>query len=498
MPNVRRHTNAAKSAFIIRIETSNTSAGSSAANQFKLPVYNGGSAQTRLHVQWGDGNHSYFNSLTEALSYTHTYQSGGAYEVKIWGRMPYFRFNNGGDRLKLIEVKQFGINPWRSMAGIFYGCENMVITATDTPNMLFVTDMSSAFRGCLLNNYSINGWNTSRVIDFKYAWRDNAIFNAPLNDIDVSKGQDFTGTFWGCPLFDQPLNNWQMSSALIIDYMFYLTGAFNQNLGSWDVRNVYSMKYTFASAAEFNNGGSPDINNWQTLVLKFATGTFQNARKFNQPLGNWYMNLVEDIISMFQGAWIFDQNLGNWQLLKVLKMRSTFQDALAFNNGGSPSINNWVFPLCDSLQQTFMGALSFNQPVGNWNVSNIVTLYRTFQGAISFNQNLNNWNVQLIVTMYETFYNATAYNQPMNNWSPLALTTADRFAANSSLSRADYDGLLTGCTGWNGVTATKTLQNNVSFGVGSTQYTLLSNAAAARSYLTNTKSWTITDGGGTM
>ena len=40
----------------------------------------------------------------------------------------------------------------------------------------------------------------------------------------------------------------------------------------------------------------------------------------------------------------------------------------------------------------FSGATSFNQPLGNWNVSSIVTMVGMFDEAESFNQAIYDWN----------------------------------------------------------------------------------------------------------
>ena len=43
------------------------------------------------------------------------------------------------------------------------------------------------------------------------------------------------------------------------------------------------------------------------------------------------------------------------------------------------------------------GAVSFNQPLNKWNVSNVRDMYRMFAGARSFNQPLNKWNVSKVI-----------------------------------------------------------------------------------------------------
>ena len=59
----------------------------------------------------------------------------------------------------------------------------------------------------------------------------------------------------------------------------------------------------------------------------------------------------------------------------------------------------------------------FNQPLNNWNVSNVTNMYGMFNNAESFNQLLNNWNVSNVKDMRLMFSDATSFNQPLNNWN---------------------------------------------------------------------------------
>ncbi|WP_375560628.1 BspA family leucine-rich repeat surface protein [Bernardetia sp. OM2101] len=40
----------------------------------------------------------------------------------------------------------------------------------------------------------------------------------------------------------------------------------------------------------------------------------------------------------------------------------------------------------------FHTATSFNQPIGNWNTSNVISMSTMFYKAASFNQPIGNWN----------------------------------------------------------------------------------------------------------
>ena len=53
--------------------------------------------------------------------------------------------DNSGDKLKITDIKQWGDVVWSSFQNAFYGCSNMLTTATDAPNLSSVTDMGSMF-----------------------------------------------------------------------------------------------------------------------------------------------------------------------------------------------------------------------------------------------------------------------------------------------------------------------------------------------------------------
>lgn len=102
-----------------------------------------------VQIDWGDG------SVTRGTTIgilTHTYSVAGNYTVRILGGASAFAFNNGGDRLKLNSVTQWGDLEVNSAVGLFYGCNNLTslpsgaITGFDS-----VTSLTNGFRDCNLS-----------------------------------------------------------------------------------------------------------------------------------------------------------------------------------------------------------------------------------------------------------------------------------------------------------------------------------------------------------
>ncbi len=82
-------------------------------------------------VDWGDGT----TTMGNTGDATHTYATAGEYDVNITGIFPAIYFNNSGDQDKIYEVSQWGDQQWQSMEKAFYGCINLDVTASDTPDL---------------------------------------------------------------------------------------------------------------------------------------------------------------------------------------------------------------------------------------------------------------------------------------------------------------------------------------------------------------------------
>lgn len=175
--------------FIFTVKTDN--AGTSASNQFTIPTSTTGNSGFNYDIETSDGQ-----TITGVTgNHTITFPSAGTYEVRISGSFPYMRFANSGDRLKMLDISNFGIYALGATRqdSAFRGCQNMTITATDTGNFGSVTNFFQAWEGC--SNISLFPLiDTSNGTDFRRAWNNcDSLTSFPL--IDTSNGTNFNSTW---------------------------------------------------------------------------------------------------------------------------------------------------------------------------------------------------------------------------------------------------------------------------------------------------------------
>ena len=64
------------------------------------------------------------------------------------------------------------------------------------------------------------------------------------------------------------------------------------------------------------------------------------------------------------------------------------------------------------MSTMFYGAETFNQAIGNWDLSKVTNVHSMFYGATSFNQNLGAWNVDAVIDCTEFSYDTPQWRVP--------------------------------------------------------------------------------------
>ena len=247
-------------------------AGTSASDQFTIPTTGVG---YNYDVDWGDGT----TSIGVTGSTTHTFPSAGNYTVKISGAFPRIFFNNGGDKLKLLEVQNWGNIAWSSFNAAFWGCSNMDVTATDVPDLSSVADMFRMFQNAssLVGNASFENWDVSSVTNMGTMF-SGTTFNQDISSWNVSNVTTMQNMFFGATSFNQNIGSWDVSSVTNMTSMFNGASSFNQDIGSWNVSSVSVTSFMF-----FNSGMS--TANYTDTIVGWANFTTTNLAPYNVSMG---------------------------------------------------------------------------------------------------------------------------------------------------------------------------------------------------------------------
>lgn len=234
----------------------------------------------------------------------------------------YTRFSTN-----LIDLVQWGDITWYSISGMFIGCSNLDISATDIPDLSNATSLYRTFLGCssLTGPSNIGSWDVSGFTDMQEAFNGAANFNQDISSWDVSNVTDMTQMFSGATNF-------------------------NQDISSWNTSQVDRMSGMFSNAINFNQ----DISAWDTGLNQWFTNMFGGASSFNQDISTWDISSGLGFSFMFNNATAFNQDLGAWDL--PIPLGPAFYLIGFFDNSGMD---------CENYTNTLIGWEANNSNIMN-------------------------------------------------------------------------------------------------------------------------------------
>ena len=132
---------------------------------------------------------------------------------------------------------------------------------------------------------------------------------------------------------------------------------------------------------------------------------------------------IIDMSYLFWGCNVdFNQPIGNWDVSNVTDMSRMF--------GGDGE------PFLSETHCELQHMVSFNQDISLWDVSNVTNMRSMFANAKNFNQDISSWDVSNVEDMSGMFEGGSYYdidnniwvlthsfNQPLNNWYVSSVTT---------------------------------------------------------------------------
>lgn len=281
-----------------------------------LPLLSGGTYSGT--IDWGD-------SSSDSLSYanrTHTFASAGTKTITLSGTIDGFKFNNGGDKTKFLDVSNWGnLNITTNRA--FFGCSNFTISATDAPtvttsdgeyffynchalgtpdlsgwNVTSVTNWQNSFRANNLNPI-ITGWIHSGVTKVRQMFLNNSSWNRSLDGQDFSGVTDAYEFMRGCSGFNSSVANLSFgTNANLYGMMQSCTAFTGTGLDSWDTSNVDSFNRTFSSCSNMNG----DLSSWNTSNATNMTYMLNQCDAYRGAMSGWDINQVTNLTAFMNGA----------------------------------------------------------------------------------------------------------------------------------------------------------------------------------------------------
>ena len=425
-----------------------SASGMFAACPFNQPV------ETREGQYW---NMEMCNSMNSMFSGNQVFNR----DLSSWdtGRVTNMAYMFEGALLFSRDLDTWNTASVTSMNSMFKNARvfNSRVDGWDTSS---VTDFSRMFQGAhLFNDDGVSGWDTSSATNMEYLFDTAYDFNQPVNSWDTSSVTDLRGCFRNADDFDQDLSNWDVSSVTNFGQMFYSANSFNGDvstwtinttpgsnismggmfyrmphlfdgnvsggdLSGWDTSEVTNMSQMFYDAsaghrlvhgddvltqthgnAKFFPNWSPGVGGWDTGKVTNMSNMFFTAGTFNDDISGWDVSSVTDFGRFVKSCFEFNQNLGGWSLntSEDVSCHEMFMNCIAFNNGGSATIDNWDTSRVTDMNEMFRGCHSFNQPLNSWDTSNVTDMNQMLRGCSVFNQPLDNWDLSNVTFIGDMF-----------------------------------------------------------------------------------------------
>jgi surface protein len=279
-------------AFVSQWDTRNISAGSSTDTQIKLPLVVGGTYNCRVY--WGDGTVDHITAYDQA-DVTHTYAAAGIYTIRITGTITGWKFNNGGDKLKITALNRLGCLRLGNAGDNFYGCTNMVcvcpirIIDADITSLVYafadcylfnppvftvvapsVTSCYGMCFGALIFNPSIFSLNVAVATNLGYLVGNAALFNPASFYIYAPLLDNMLAMFYGATKFNKPLTDLDTSAVTTMQLMLALCTDFNQSLASFSIPLVTTMANALI-------GVTLSPSNYGATLTAWAAGSVQDS-----------------------------------------------------------------------------------------------------------------------------------------------------------------------------------------------------------------------------
>jgi surface protein len=418
-------------------------------------------------VDWGDG----IVTRETLANPSHTYSTAGTYAVRVYAPNNY-RLQSSTDQLKVVGITDWG--PGIDAPSQFSWGQGYDSIVTLPPSGQPRSTGQSFFRGWSSLNGAVNHWDVIGT-ETRRMFRYCSSFNQPVDGWDVSTKTSFIEQFDGTS-FDQDLSGWDVSNCTDFSRMLNST-PFSGDVSSWDVSNGLFFGGLFSNCSNFNS----DISGWTFYSVVRSNGTntsvVTNAlvdstadfiadgvsngdvvKNFTDGLVGrvtgrtaTQINLNKDAFTssgatyrvvksasiggMLSNCDSFDQPIGNWNTTNLQGCFGVMGNSATFNQ----PIGTWDTSFGSGTMQ-MAGLTAFNQSIDNWDVSGCESMQNAFRVCPAYNQSMNSWDVSNVTNMISAFRDCTAFNGDISAWDVSSVVSMHELFRGCSNFNADISG----------------------------------------------------------
>jgi surface protein len=447
--------------------------------------------------------------------------------------------------LAYVNVSGWSPTSLENLSYAFRDCTSLTqIEGINDLSSSSVTDLTNTFYNTGFTSLNVKSWDVSNVTNLSHTFGIMPLSSPlDLSAWDTSSNANLYRMFYYNQMPAVDMTGHQISGVNSLQGTFeqcrYLTAI--SGIGGWDVSNVIRIYQTFYQCRQLQkldlstwsfaptatNGvreafrdcqamTGVNVSGWDVSAVEDASYCFYDC--YNIPyisgINTWNTTNLTDSSRMFNFCYdLLELDLNSWDVSNVTTMLSMFNNCQSIH---TINIADWDVTSVTNMGDLFHGCFDLvNLDLSKWDPSSNTNLYRIFDSCTSITSlDVAGWCRSAHTNLYQAFYKCNALTVlDVNDWDVSNVTDFTRMFednyVNTNLKIHNWDissattftGIFTGCNplsdeeyshvliNWSKLNATnKTIDfNNMKYYLGVPK--------AARDVLTDTKSWTITDGG---
>ncbi len=376
---------------------------------------------------------NYNSNGTHIIAIKHDNSTGMGFPAISFGESP-------SDRVKILLLNNWGTSQWKSMKNAFRGANQMLISASDSPDFSEVTSFQNMFQSARFANPEISSWNTSSALNMSKMFESSGITRFNANSWNTSLVTDMNGMFNGLEYIELKISSWNTSSVTDMSRIFSGLSNVSLDVSFWDTSSLTNMSEMFYGCKDLivNTSGwdtslvtdmnslfqysintSITSNGWDTSSVTNMSDMFYISDNILIDSSDWNTSSVTDMNFMFRHAKNINIDTSVWDTSSVITMYSIFSGNY---DGISLNTTDWDTSLVENMAYMFEETVGATIDTSNWDTSSLKFMQHMFERSQNISIATNGWNTSLVTDMQHIFDRSINLTLDTSQWDTISVT----------------------------------------------------------------------------